>query len=751
VIGAPRVMVLSHAAWRAHFGGDPGVLGRALHSVQHGATYTVVGVMPPGLDLPRGVEFWTALAPTAAVNGSLEGTPWAVDVVARLAPGTRPEAARDALTAFYATLSARGQVAYGGARATVRTLPALVSGDARPAFTALAAAAAVVLLVTCGNVAGLLLVRGAERRRELAVRAAIGAGRARLVGQLVAEHAVLALAGGALGALVAAGAVRAFRALAPAELPRIADLGVDWRVLAAVVAVTALVVVLVGVAPALLASRVAPAAALGGSREGAGGRTADRRVRRALVGAQVALALVVLAAASLVGRSLAHLTALDLGIPNVERLALVELVPPAEGAFGDPSATARWRARLDAVMARVRAAPGVVAVAPVVKAPFSGTGGWDGRLDPEGAAPGDSARRPFLNMELTGAEYLRATGVPLVRGRFLTDADRADAPRVVVLSAGAARLLFPNEDAVGRRVRLGPKSSWATVVGVVGETRYREFLEPRPTVYFSYGQFPAPVTFLAVRTAGEPTTAVAAVRRAVAEVAPTVLVDASGTLRELAAAPLARPRLLSAVLGAYALVTVLLAVAGLYAVVAGASRSAGASSACARRSGRRRAPCAPSSSARGSASPSSARRWASWARSPGRGCSARCCTASRPPTRRRSPPRRWRCSACAPARRSCRRAAPRAPNRRACCAASELRAAAAAAARARRQPPCTSSKRGPQARRRTLVRPRRDATRGARAPRAAPRRRASTPPPRAARGRSPSTRRSARAGRARAS
>jgi predicted permease len=592
VPGAPRVVVLSDAAWRAHFGADPRVIGRALFAVQQGAPYTVVGVMPPGLDVPRGVEFWTAMAPTAAVGGSMERSWASVDVVARLAPDVTPEQARAALTAFYGRLARErpsaggGNSWYDGARATVRTLPEFVTGDVRPAFTALAAAAAVVLLVTCGNVAGLLLVRAARRRRELAVRAAVGAGRGRLLGQLAAEHAVLAAAGGVLGAGLAAALVGAFKRLAPTELPRLTELGVDWRVLAAASAVTGAVALVVGLGPAVLASDVAPLAALGGARDASGaggGRASDRRVRQMLVGTQVALALVVLAAAGLVGRSLARLTALDLGIPARDQLALVELVLPAGGAPGESpaAAAARWRDQFDAVMARVRATPGVAAVAPAVAAPFAGTAGWDFGVAAEGAAAGDTARRPTLNAESTGPEYLRATGVALLRGRFFTDADRADAPPVAVLSARAARALFPaagptGEDAVGRRVRTA--GVWRTVVGVVGDTRYRDLLAPRATVYFPFRQFDQPPNYLGVRVAGAPhgdgdaraaALAATAVRRAAAEAAPGLLVRAAGTVGALAGAPLAGPRLLSAVLGAYALVVVALAVAGLYAVAAG--------------------------------------------------------------------------------------------------------------------------------------------------------------------------------------
>lgn len=578
VIGAPRVMVLSHSAWQSRFGGDPEVLGRSLHAVQRGATYTIVGVMPPGLDFPRGVDFWTAFAPTAARNGSLEQSLWAVDVVARLSPGATPAQAREALTAFYGVLATQGRTPYAGARASVRTLTALVTGDVRPAFTALAAAALVVLLATCGNVVALLLVRLGVRRRELAVRTAIGAPRRRLMGELMAEHLVLATAGGAVGAAVAVVLVRAFVALAPPGLPRAADLGVEWSLLAAVVAVTSLVTLVVGVVPAFVASRVAPAVVLGSGRRGAGGGSSDARVRRILVGAQVALALVLLVGASLVTRSLARLTALDLGLPTADQIGFVTLVTPAPGdvavsSTADESARmARWRSTLESLLAELQAAPGIVSAAPVAATPFSGVGGWDARLTPEGAAPNDSARRPYLNLEVTNQDYLRVTGIPLLRGRWLSAADGEDAPRSIVLSERAARALFPGEDALGRRVFLW-SDLVATVVGIVGDSRYRDLFEARPSVYVPYRQFDAATTTLAIRTQGDPSALASLVRDVVARSDPALLVQGRGALRALMEAPLARPRLLAAVLGVYAATIVLLAIAGLYAVVAGSVAS----------------------------------------------------------------------------------------------------------------------------------------------------------------------------------
>ena len=573
-IGAPRVIVLSYHTWRTLFGADSTVLGRSLFAVQRGVSYTIVGVMPPGLDVPRGVQFWTAFAPTAAQNGSLEGSSWNVDVVARLAPNATATLAREALNSFYQRLAREGKTSYAGARATVRTLPELVGGDVRPVFAALSVAAAAVLLVACGNVTALLLIRAGRRRRELAVRAAIGAARGRLVCELLAEHALLAVLAGGVGATLAAAIVRAFQRLAPAELPRVAELGLDWSLLAVVTAVTAVVVLVVGIAPALVASRVAPAESLGAAHAGAGGRSRDVRMRRILVGAQVAMALVVLTAAALVGRSLAQLSALDIGLPAADQLVFVELVPPTRadvtvGSSGDrKSALVRWRSTLDVVMSGVRASPGVVAVAPVSAPPFAGLAGWDGQVAAEGAAPEDSARRPYLNMEITNSNYLRVTGIALMRGRWFSESDREGAPRVVALSQRAAGRLFPGQDAIGRRVTLWD-DSLATVVGVIGDTRYREFLEMRPSIYFPFRQFDAGATLLAVRTTSNPTTIAQTVRSVAATADPAILVVEGGTMRALTAAPLARPRLLAAVLGTYAIMVVVLAFAGLYAVIAG--------------------------------------------------------------------------------------------------------------------------------------------------------------------------------------
>jgi predicted permease len=396
--------------------------------------------------------------------------------------------------------------------------------------------------------------------------------------ELIAEHALLGALGGVGGIAIGSALVRAFAAFAPPELPRLADLGLDWTMLAMVLVVTVAVILVVGIAPAIAASRVSPAEALSGGRAGAGGGVRDVRARRLIVCAQVALAVVVLSTASLVGRSLLQLRRLDLGIAAPEQLEFVEFVPSAESnaskqaAETEQTRLARWWAQEDEIMQRVRSAPGVIGVTPVVHEPYAGAAGWDARVEAEGAAPRDSGRRPYLNMEITNADYLRVMRVSLLRGRWIGESDRENAPRVVALSERAARALFPTEDPVGRRVRLWG-DNFGTVVGVVGDTRFREFLEPRATIFIPYRQSDGGALFLAVRIQKGTPSVAGIVRRAAAEIAPAMLVQDHGTMADRLAEPLSRPRLISAILGAYAIVVVMLAVAGLYAVIAGSVAS----------------------------------------------------------------------------------------------------------------------------------------------------------------------------------
>ncbi|GLC25786.1 ADOP family duplicated permease [Roseisolibacter agri] len=563
VVGAAPVVVLSHAAWQRHFGGDPRAVGRTLRLHADGVAHTVVGVMPPGLDYPRGTEFWAPLVPGKAVPGT-DSVFAHVDVVARLAPGATIDAARGEVTAWYA--QHEGPAWLSELRGVATPLPRLVLGDARPAMLAFAAAALLLLLVTCINVANLLLVRGLSRARELAVRAALGARRGRIVGELLVEHALLAAAGGALGAAVAFVATRAFVALAPAGLPRLEEVRPGAGALLGAAAVTGVTMLLAGVAPAVLASRVDVQGALrSGARHGAG--RGARRLRETLVAGQVALALLVLAAAALIGRSLLNLERAELAFDG-ERLLVAELAL-RQDAYDTP---AKQRAMLTQLLPAVRALPGVRAASPVVAVPYAGSGGWDGRLEIEGQSERDAAASPLLNMEVVAPEYFATLGLPVTRGRAFTDADGEGAPPVVMLSERAAMVYWGDADPIGKRLQMGPPQARRTftVVGIVPETRYRDLREARPSVYFPLAQsfFPFAPSTLVVRAAGAPAQVAPALRRALAETAPGVALASATPFETLREAPLAQPRLNALLLAAFAGAAVLLAAVGLFATMA---------------------------------------------------------------------------------------------------------------------------------------------------------------------------------------
>jgi putative ABC transport system permease protein len=380
----------------------------------------------------------------------------------------------------------------------VTPLPRLILGDTRSAVLAFAAAALLLLFITCVNVANLLLVRGLARTREVAVRAALGAARSRVASQLLVENALLAGAGGLAGAGVAVAALRAFVVFAPADLPRMDEIQLDATVVAGAIAITAVAMLLFGLAPAILTARAEPQPVLRSGTRQSMSRGA-RLVSEVLVAAQVALAVVVLSGAGLVARSVIALERADLAF-DPSRVLIGELA----FRFDQVESREGQLALLDRLLPAVRALPGVEAVSPVVAIPYSGPGGWDlAAFAPEGR-PAEGTAGPVLNMEVVVPEYFRTFGIDVLEGRTFTDADREGAPFALVISRSIARQHWPGESAVGKRVSLVGKS--ATVIGVVPDTRYRDLRDARPTVYFALGQSPFPFSplNLAIRTRGAP-------------------------------------------------------------------------------------------------------------------------------------------------------------------------------------------------------------------------------------------------------
>ena len=556
VIGAAPVAVLGYAAWQQQFGGDPNILGRTIAMHETGVVYRIVGVMPQGLDYPRGTDFWASIAGSTSADGLEFRSYFAIG---RLARGTTPAAARAELTAFFARSP---EPFLRNVRGVVTELPRLMVGDTKPALLAFAAAAALLLLITCVNVANLLLVRGLGRAREIAVRSALGASRGELVAQLLVENAMLAASGGALGVGVAWVAVRVFVAAAPSGLPRLDEIGLNAGALVGAIAITAAAMLIFAVAPAVLTSRAdANRLIRSGVRQ-----TASRRSRfttETLVAGQLALALMVLSAAALVARSLMRLEGADLSF-DASHL-LVGSLSIEYDRYGDVE---RQNAMLITVVDRLKNEPDVVDVSPVVAAPF--TQGWMGRPTAEGQTKADAVTNPMLTMELVSAGYFRTLGMSVVAGRAFGDADRHGAPPVIMLSESAARHFWPRGDAVGKRMFGGAEPDQAaTVIGVVPDTRYRDLRQPQPTIYFPLAQsaFPFAPTNLVIRTRGNPSAAVSTIRRAVADAAPGVVLSRASPFATHLEGPLAQPRFNALLLAVFAAAAIALAAVGLFGVM----------------------------------------------------------------------------------------------------------------------------------------------------------------------------------------
>ena len=552
--GSEPVAVLSQAAWKREFGSDPSVLGRQIRVHETGRSYTVVGVMPEGLDYPRGTDFWVSVFPGLSPEMLKLRS---FDVIGRLAPGATPQAARADLTAHFSRSSAPFLRNVHG---VVHTLPEVAIGDTRPAVIAFGAAAALLLLVACANVANLLLVRGLGRSREMAVRSALGASRVQIVGQLLRENLVLAVAGGLAGGGLCAVAIRVFVAFVPAGFPRASEIRVDGAALGAAVGITTVATLLFALVPAITTSRTNPLAALGsGIRQ-----TASRRSRVAtelLAAAQLAIALVVLSAAGLIARSLIALERADLGLDAPHLLVARLAFDP--NRYDDVD---RQKQVLATVMERLGAIPGVDGVSTSVSVPF--TQGWEGLPSAEGQTKEQAATNPVLAMDVVGVHHFKTLGTPIVAGRPFAETDGANQPPVVILSESAARHFWPSGDAVGKRMRSA--DTLVTVVGVVPDSRYRDLRRPRLGIYFPLAQSPFPFapTNLIVRATGAPAGLVPVVRGVLAEVAPGVVLSNATTFERYLETPLAQPRLTALLLGVFAGAALLLAAIGLFGVLA---------------------------------------------------------------------------------------------------------------------------------------------------------------------------------------
>ncbi len=560
----PRTVVVSHLFWQQRLAGDPQVIGRTISL--NSTPYTVIGVMPESFYFPLTpeAELWSVRAITPPQNRP----PYFQRCIGRLKPGVTEAQARADLSVIAAQVQQQFPQSPYAAMTTERLASRLVK-DARWALWTLLGAVAFVLMIAAANVANLQLARAASREREMAVRLALGAGRRRIVRQLLTESLLLALIGGAAGLLLAVWGVELFRLYGPANLPRMQEINLDGRVLGFTMLASLLSGLLFGLIPALQSSRVGLNESL---KEGGRGGTEShgrKRLRGVLVVVEVALTLVLLVGAGLMLKSFLRLQGVNPGF-NTDRLLTAQLSLPSAQYNDEPKIIAFHQELLN----RMKNLPGVEAVGISMSLPpnllqISNPFGIEGRP----LAPGQS--RPLAEEMTISPDYFTALGVPLLRGRFFTDADRGDAPQVLIINEAMARRYFPNEDPVGKRLQTGdpsPNSPWETIVGVVGNVKYTGLeADEAPTMYVPYTT-PGWVTwsrsmYLVARTTGEPLGLATALRQQVRELDQNLPVTELKTMGQLMHEAVTEPRFAASLLGLFALAALLLAAIGIYGVI----------------------------------------------------------------------------------------------------------------------------------------------------------------------------------------
>jgi putative ABC transport system permease protein len=559
-----HVVMLTHAAWQRLLAGDPGVIGQTVRV--NGISRTVVGVLPRGfVGLVGDVDFYFPLSLRASLRDPIRARrrQW-LGLVGRLKPGVPLDAARRELTAIAAALAREYPQDNGGLGVAAMAVRDDMVGDTRTPLLVLMASAGLVLAITCANLAGALLARALSRRKEFAVRVALGAGRGRLVRQSLTESTLLAIAGGAAGLLLAALGLAVLRGLALPALPSYAELALDPGAVLVTFLLALCTGLTFGVAPALAAGRSNAQGTLREETHGTSESRRSRRLRGALVAGQIALCVSLLAGAGLLARSLWALTATPLGFnPEGVLTATVQLPP---GGY----ATAQSRVRfVEQFEKRLRALPGVTAVASTGELPtrvMNRNG-----LIVEGAPPPPGDAQEFVLYAAVSDDYFRTLRIPLRSGRTFGAQDHADAPPVVVISESLARRYWPKGDAVGARIRMGPdpNAPWNEVIGVVGEVRNDPArANAEPMLYAPNRQDPWNGPIFLLRAQGDPLALVRPIRRELSALDPGTPLHDVATLRARIDERLAGRRLPVVLMTAFGALALLLASVGVYAMFA---------------------------------------------------------------------------------------------------------------------------------------------------------------------------------------
>jgi putative ABC transport system permease protein len=569
--GSERTVVLSHGFWQSRFAGDEGVVGGGLEL--EGESYTVVGIMPAELDFPAGTQVWVAsrfsvpeppidLGEDPAANRGADY----FSAIGRLKQGISVEQARSELILFGSALEAAHPETNTGESFGMEPLTENQLGEVRPLLMALFAAVGLVLLIAIVNVANLMLARATERSHEMAVRGALGAGRLRIARQLLAESLLLALAGGLVGIALALGSMDALIALAPDDLPRIDEVSVNLPVLGFSLVVSLLSGIVFGMVPAFWLSRRDPGAALNKSTERTVAGGGFGRTRAVLVVVEIAVSLTLLVGAGLLARTLLELSAVDPGFSARQAVTAQVSLPGTQQRDND-----EVRAFHNEVLEKARALPGVTSVGAVLSLPIDSTVNASLSFNIYGRDFADG-EQPVAGYQAASPGYFETIGIPVLDGRSFTTEDNADGAPVAIVSNGFARKFFPGEQAVGQRISWrDPESEgfqWSTIVGVVGDTRHKgPDSELRVEAYQPYAQAPWPWISLVIATEAAPASLIEPLRSAVMEIRSGQPVEEIRTLETILSESLAERRAHLILLSSYAVVALVLASVGLFAVM----------------------------------------------------------------------------------------------------------------------------------------------------------------------------------------
>jgi len=558
--GRDTVVVIGDGLWRRRFGADPGIVGRSI--LLSGRSFVVVGVMPEGFEFPRRAQAWAPIA-FNEMQRQQRGASF-IDVLARLKPGVDILQAQAEMTTISAGLAADFPGENTGMGISLLGLREQIVGDVRLSLLVLVGAVAFVLLIGCGNLANLLLAAATVRQREFAIRAALGASRRRLAGQLLTESLLLAILGGGLGLLLALWGVDLLVAISPDDIPRLNEVSLDGRVLLFTMSLSVLTGFLFGLAPAFSSARADLQSTLKDSGRGVGpGRG---RMRSALVSAEVALVLVLLVGAGLLLRSFSRLRTESPGFTPDHVLSLQIFLPQAR--YTDDAARRHFH---DAFLEKLNALPGVISAASASPAPFSAVPMViDYGFHVVGRPVPPPGQEPIAIYNRVSPGYFGTIGTPLLRGREFTQRDDERASRVAIVSDGMAKRFWPGEDPIGRTFVVGTRQPITyEIVGVAGDVKRMTLTAAMPPeIYVPFAQSTIGRLEFLVRTEGRPAEMAAAVKAQMWSVDKDIPANYLNTMDQLIQGSLAQPRFNAALLAAFAGLALILAMVGLYGVIA---------------------------------------------------------------------------------------------------------------------------------------------------------------------------------------